>query len=189
MAENTTKTTAQSLRDRAANEPTELHKNFAEWLKANTGVEVDLKTVQLACSMRMDFQRSEDNQKDLAARKAAAAEKAEKALQAKRAKAEAMLAKLQAELAGTTEDKPEAPKAKKAKRADEPKPEMQEKDGIYVTKEPIKAEQGVKIRRGRYTFVATIHTYGNMQGLGAQEWATYEDKAGKTHETQSFKRV
>jgi hypothetical protein len=108
MAEN--KTSAQSLQDRAAHEPTDLHRNFAKWLKDNTGVDVDLKTVQLACAMRMDFQRSEDNQADLAARKAAAANKAEAAKRIKREKLEAQLAKIQAEL----EDKP---------KADEPKVE------------------------------------------------------------------
>lgn len=107
MTENTAKkTSAQSLQDRAAHEPTDLHKNFAEWLKVNTGVDVDLKTVQLACSMRMDFQRSEDNQADLAARKAAAAAKAEAAKRMKRERLEAQLAKIQAEL----ENKDEAPK-------------------------------------------------------------------------------
>jgi hypothetical protein len=32
---------------------------FAEWLKAETGVDVDLKSVALAGSLRMDFQKSD----------------------------------------------------------------------------------------------------------------------------------
>ncbi|MEU0159649.1 hypothetical protein ABZ154_12590 [Streptomyces sp. NPDC006261] len=91
-------TNKKPLADRAKSEPTELHKAFAAWLKEETGVDVDLKTVQLACSMRMDFQKSETNQKDLQARKDAALKKAEAAKVAKRAKLEAQLKKLQAEL-------------------------------------------------------------------------------------------
>jgi hypothetical protein len=58
----------------AANQPSQLHKNMVAWLAA-AGQEVDLRTVQLVCSLRMDFQASEMNQNDLKARKAAAAQK------------------------------------------------------------------------------------------------------------------
>ncbi|MFD5508425.1 hypothetical protein ACFWIB_11715 [Streptomyces sp. NPDC127051] len=106
-------TNAKTLAARAASAPTELHKNFAAWLKAETGVDVDLKTVQLACSMRMDFQASEANQADLAKRKKAAADKKQKAAAEKRARLEKQLAALQAELAKETET-PATPVAKKA---------------------------------------------------------------------------
>lgn len=126
--------TAKTLAERAATEPTELHKNFKAWLEEHTGVEVDLKTVQLACSMRMDFQKSEENQADLKARKQAAAEKAAKAKAEKIAKAKAQIAKLEAEVAAETaavepastpapaEDKPKAT-ARRARKATATAPE------------------------------------------------------------------
>lgn len=118
---------AKSFAERAASEPTDLHRNFAAWLKEQTGVDVDLKTVQLACSMRMDFQKSEENQDHLADRKQAAAAKKAKAAADKKARLEKQLAALQAELAKETApvqpaSKP-APAAKKAtpsKAADKP---------------------------------------------------------------------
>lgn len=58
----------------AANTPSDLHKNMVAWFAA-AGQTVDLRTVQLVCSLRMDFQASEMNQNDLAHRKAAAAKK------------------------------------------------------------------------------------------------------------------
>lgn len=85
-------TSKSNFEARAAAQPTELHKAFAEWLYIQTGYKVDLKTLQLATTMRHDFQKSEENQKALAARKAAAA-KAKKASAAKKA------AKLQEKLA------------------------------------------------------------------------------------------
>lgn len=100
-ANNTPK--AQSFVERGAAEPTDLHRNFAAWIKRETGVDVDLKSVQLACTLRMDFQRSEDNQTELANRKQTAALKAQKAKLAKAARLEAQIAKLRAELEGNTE--------------------------------------------------------------------------------------
>lgn len=70
----------------AAKEPSDLHRNFAAWLQEQTGVEVDLKTVQLVASLRHDFQRSDANQKDLQARRNQATTKAAKAEAAKKAK-------------------------------------------------------------------------------------------------------
>lgn len=93
----------KSLEARAAAAPTDLHKAFAEWLKIETGVDVDLKTVQLACSMRMDFQRSEENQKDLAKRKQAAMDKKKAAAAEKKARLEKQLAAIQADLAKVQE--------------------------------------------------------------------------------------
>lgn len=75
--------------DVAAKAPTDLHKNMAKWLLETTGYEPDLKTVQLVCSMRMEFQASDANQADLAARRAAAIKKQEERV----AKAKAAAAK------------------------------------------------------------------------------------------------
>lgn len=117
MSENTT--SAKTFAERAATEPTELHKNFAEWIKAQTGYDADLKTVQIVCAMRMDFQKSEENQNALKDRKANAAKKAEEAKAKKLAKLEAELAKLKGE-AETDAPKPEEPtEAPKADAADE----------------------------------------------------------------------
>ncbi|WP_327698858.1 hypothetical protein [Streptomyces sp. NBC_00459] len=89
----------KSFEERAAAAPTELHKRFAEWIEIETGFKPDMKSVQLACALRMDFQRSDENQSSLADRKAAAAAKAVARKAEKKAKLEAQLAKLQAELA------------------------------------------------------------------------------------------
>ncbi|MFC8266995.1 hypothetical protein ACFUIZ_14900 [Streptomyces cinereoruber] len=105
--------TKKSFTERAKAEPTDLHRNFAAWLKEQTGVDVDLKTVQLVCSMRMDFQRSEENQNDLQARKTAAAARKEKAAAAKRASLESRLAKIQAELEATGAGSEAAPAPKR----------------------------------------------------------------------------
>ncbi|MFI0143840.1 hypothetical protein [Streptomyces globisporus] len=116
-------TNAKTFEERAASEPTELHKNFAEWLEIQTGIKPDLKTVQLVCSMRMDFQRSEENQKHLADRKKAAADKAAKAKAAKIAKAKETLAKLQAEIAAEEATSTPAEKPAPARKATAPKAE------------------------------------------------------------------
>src|SRR5690242_7389172 len=107
MAENTTPS-KKTFAERAAAEPTELHKAFAKWIEEKTGFTPDLKTVQLAVTMRMEFQSSEENQKALAERKAEAAKKAEEAKARKLAKLEAELAKLKGEQAAD-EPKPEEP--------------------------------------------------------------------------------
>lgn len=56
-------------------EPTPVHQRFVEWVKAETGYDVDLKTVQLAFVLRIPFQKSELNQEDLGQRRAAAEER------------------------------------------------------------------------------------------------------------------
>lgn len=89
---------AKSFEERAKSEPTDLHKNFAEWLFIQTGIKPDLKTVQIVCAMRMDFQRSEENQKHLKDRKAKAAAAKKASAANKKAKLEAQLAKLKADL-------------------------------------------------------------------------------------------
>lgn len=77
--------------DVAAKAPTDLHKNMAKWLEETTGYAPDLKTVQLVCSMRMEFQASEANQADLAQRRAAAiAKQEERVAKAKAAAAKAV---------------------------------------------------------------------------------------------------
>lgn len=103
-------TSKTNFEARAAAQPTELHKAFAEWLAVKTGCKIDLKTLQLATTMRHDFQRSEENQKALAARKAKAA-KAKKASAAKKA------AKLQEKLAEVA--KPEMPEVAETVQDDE----------------------------------------------------------------------
>lgn len=79
---------------RAAAAPTALHEAFAHWLFIQTGVKVDVKSVQLACSMRMDFQASPENQANLAERKAKAAAAKKASASRKKAKLEAELLKL-----------------------------------------------------------------------------------------------
>jgi hypothetical protein len=102
MSENTNTSKAQSFSERAANEPTQLHKDFAAWLKAETGVDVDLKTVQLATALRMDFQKSETNQKALKERLAKSAADKKASAEKRKAKLEAELAKLKGEVVAET---------------------------------------------------------------------------------------
>jgi hypothetical protein len=107
MADNNTPS-KKTFAERAASEPTELHKAFAKWIEEKTGITPDLKTVQLASVLRMDFQRSDENQAALKDRKAEAAKKAEEAKAKRLAKLEAELAKLKGGEA-TDEPKPEEP--------------------------------------------------------------------------------
>lgn len=89
----------------ADRDPSPLHESMAAWLEETTGYKPDLKTVQLVASLRIKYQRSEQNQEDLAARRKAAEDKvkareeaaikrAEAAEARKVAKAEADAAKL-----------------------------------------------------------------------------------------------
>lgn len=100
-------------------EPTSLHENFADWLTRQTGYEVDLKTVQLATALRMTFQRSEDNQSDLEARRQAqinaVAEREKRA--AEREAARAAKEKAAAEKAAAKKAAPAAEKAVAPKKA------------------------------------------------------------------------
>lgn len=120
MARNENKT-PKNFEALAAKAPTQLHEDFAQWLYIQTGVKVDLKTVQLAVSFRMDFQASPENQKSLADRKA-------KAAAAKKASASRKKAKLEAELAKLKGDagKAEEPKQEVAPVVEEPKTEPME---------------------------------------------------------------
>lgn len=101
----------QSIAQRAAVAPTALHESFAAWLTEQTGVEVDLKTVQLVTIFRMDFQASPENQADLKARKEAAAAKRKGAAERKKARLEAELAKLRAGKEEAEEPKAETEQA------------------------------------------------------------------------------
>jgi len=108
---NKTTATAKTIAERAAVEPTELHRHFAEWIEAETGIKPDLKTVQLAVIFRMDFQASPENQAVLAAKKAAAAATKKASAARKKAKLEAELAKLTGKVAATEEYDSEADQA------------------------------------------------------------------------------
>jgi hypothetical protein len=118
MARNENKT-PKNYEAIAAKAPTQLHEDFAQWIYVQTGVRVDLKTVQLVSVLRMDFQASPENQKNLAERKQAAAAKKKASAERKKAKLEAELAKLRGEKAETVEEPKEA-----APVAEEPKVEV-----------------------------------------------------------------
>ncbi|UQA37502.1 hypothetical protein [Streptomyces sp. HNA39] len=107
----------------ADKEPTELHQNFAAWIKEKTGYEPDEKTVQLVCTLRMSFQASPENQSHLAHRKAQAAAKKKRAAAEKKARLEKQLAALQAELAKESATSTPAEKPAPAKKAAPAKPE------------------------------------------------------------------
>lgn len=92
MTENNSK--KKTFAERAAAKPTELHERFAEWIKAETGFDADLKTVQLAVAFRMDFQASPENQAALSTKKGAAAEKEAARIAKRKAALEKELAKL-----------------------------------------------------------------------------------------------
>lgn len=96
----------------AAKAPTQLHEEFAHWLFIQTGVKVDVKTVQLAVSFRMDFQASPENQKSLAERKAKAAADKKASAARKAAKLQAALAKLKGDAGKAEEPKQEAEEVK-----------------------------------------------------------------------------
>lgn len=95
--------------DLADKEPTQLHQDFADYIQEQTGIEVDVKAVQLATILRMDFQRSETNQARLQASKAAR-EAAAQARADKRAAREAA----KTEKASTSTKKAAAPAKKTA---------------------------------------------------------------------------
>lgn len=55
--------------------PTTLHTEMAAWLTDVTGVKVSAKQAQIVAVLRLEFQRSPVNQANLAARRAAAAQR------------------------------------------------------------------------------------------------------------------
>lgn len=74
----------KSVATAAAKAPSDLHKNFQEWLEANGFENVDLETVKMVCALRHTFQRSEANQQHLGNRRNEA--EAKKIAQAQKAK-------------------------------------------------------------------------------------------------------
>lgn len=96
MAANSPKT-PKNYEAIAAKAPTQLHEDFAQWLYIQTGVKVDLKTVQLVTTLRHDFQASPENQANLAERKAKAAAAKKASAARKQAKLEKMLAEIKGE--------------------------------------------------------------------------------------------
>lgn len=111
MARNENKT-PKNFEALAAKAPTQLHEEFAHWLFIQTGVKVDVKTVQLAVSFRMDFQASPENQKSLAERKAKAAADKKASATRKAAKLQAALAKLKGDAGKAEESKQEVEEVK-----------------------------------------------------------------------------
>jgi hypothetical protein len=100
--------------DLAEREPTQMHTDFADWIAEQTGVEVDVKSIQLGTLLRGEFQKSEINQSRMAASK----EAKEAAAEARAAKAEeraaAKAAKAEKAAAKKAAAKEKAPAAKKA---------------------------------------------------------------------------
>lgn len=120
MARNENKT-PKNYEALAAKAPTQLHEDFAQWLYIQTGVKVDLKTVQLVTTLRMDFQASPENQAKLAERKANAAAAKKASAAKKKAKLEAELAKLAGKAEPVAETAPvEAEKVEAPVEASEP---------------------------------------------------------------------
>jgi len=134
MAANTNKT-PKNYEAIAAKAPTQLHEDFAEWLFVQTGVRVDLKTVQLVTVLRMDFQASPENQKALAERKAAAAARKKASAERKKAKLEAELAKLRGEQAEAVEEPKEVEPVAEEAKTEEPGP-VQKLTVVYGNGEP-----------------------------------------------------
>lgn len=107
-------------------EPTDLHTGFVEYIAEQTGYDADLKSVQLATILRMDYQRSEANQSRLASSRTAreeaeaAREQARAEREAKReakAKADAEKAAAKKEADAKAKSAPAAKKAAPAKKA------------------------------------------------------------------------
>lgn len=157
----------------ADKDPSALHENFAAWLQHTTGYEVDLKTVQLAASLRMDFQKSDENQEDLKARREAAElrkkrieelratkdERAEAREKARAEKAAARVAEKEAkakERAEKAEVRRAAAEAKKAEaaaaKADTPaKTSKAKDDGIVSSSSTVSAKKPVAKKTGTKT--------------------------------------
>lgn len=134
MARNENKT-PKNYEALAAKAPTQLHEDFAHWLFIQTGVKVDVKTVQLAVSFRMDFQASPENQAKLAERKQAAAAKKKASAARKKAKLEADLAKLKGDAGKAEEPKQEAAPVVEESKTEEPGP-VQKLTVLYGNGEP-----------------------------------------------------
>jgi hypothetical protein len=130
-----TANTTKNYEALAAKAPTQLHQDFAEWIFIQTGVKVDLKTVQLVTTLRMDFQASPENQAKLAERKAAAAARKKASAERKKAKLEAELAKLKGDAGKAEEPKQEAAPVVEETKTEEPGP-VQKLTVVYGNGEP-----------------------------------------------------
>jgi hypothetical protein len=114
------KTASRSAPPRASmieKEPTQLHQDFADWLEAETGYKPDIKSVQLATVLRMDFQRSDRNQQSLESRRQAkiqAEQDREKRRQDRAAKKSAPAKKTASKKAAAPAKKASAPAKKTA---------------------------------------------------------------------------
>jgi len=140
-----TEQTADRFEKLVDKDPSDLHERFAEWLVDKTGYEdVDTKTVQLACSLRIEFQKSPENQAVLAEKRAAAEEaeakreeKREAREQKKREEAEA-----KAKKAATAKAKKAAPVEADEDEAEEPpaKPVSRRRRGSAAKAAPVVEE-------------------------------------------------
>ena len=119
MARSTTKA-APPRKHIADKEPTALHEGFVEWLKKETGYDADPKSVQLACVLRMDYQRSEENQARLASNKTAREQAETERQQAREARAAKAKEKEAAKASKTTASKSTASKTTASKTATAP---------------------------------------------------------------------
>lgn len=148
MTENNSK--KKSFEERAATKPTELHERFAQWLFIQTGVKPDLKTVQLAVAFRMDFQRSEDNQAALTAKKEAAAAKEAERVAKRKAALEKELAKLGVAVVVEAPAEEDKPAEVEAKTEEAPAAEVEVKAEVTeVAAEEPKVEDAPKPRARR----------------------------------------
>lgn len=127
-------TTRKNFEALATAEPTELQKRFAEWIYIQTGVRPDMKSVQLACALRMDFQASPENQAHLAEKRANAAAAKKASAERKKAKLEAELAKLKATpVTGEAKVVVEDNKAKMVAKEDEVEAPEAKADPVKLT--------------------------------------------------------
>lgn len=122
--------------------PTDLHERFAEWIEEQTGYEPDLKTVQLACVLRIDFQRSDENQAVLEERQKAAEQRELDRVQ-KAADRDAKKA-AEADKAEKAEARKAAKKSaapKKAAKAAEPEVEEEDEEDEPVEKPVVQSRR------------------------------------------------
>ncbi|QKY78610.1 hypothetical protein SEA_DRYAD_72 [Streptomyces phage Dryad] len=119
-------------------DPSVLHERFAEWIADKTGYEdVDVKSVQMACALRIEFQKSPENQEVLAERRADS-EKREAEREEKREAREAKKreeAEAKAKKAAAAKVKKAAPVEADEDEAEEPpaKPTSRRRRGTATT--------------------------------------------------------
>ena len=96
-------------------DPTPVMENFADWIEDQTGYEVDRRSVALAGTLRMVFQKSPENQADLEERRQAAEDK--KAARLERQEARAAKVAQEAKAAKTAKPAAKAPAKAPATKA------------------------------------------------------------------------